>query len=242
MRQIVLDTETTGLDPQQGHRIIEIGCVEIQNRRRTGNHFQVFLNPDREIDEAALEIHGLTTDFLSDKPRFKQIEQEFVDFINGAELIIHNAPFDVGFLDFELDQTKSENLNLAQLCNVLDTLVLARAKHPGQRNSLDALCKRYDVDNAHRTLHGALLDAEILADVYLAMTSGQSSLSLKEDSAEGAIGNLKQRSLDPDRQRILVLSANADELLHHQERLKDIEKQSSDGCLWLQMEAEAKKV
>ena len=146
MRQIVLDTETTGLDPQQGHRVIEIGCVEIQNRRPTGNHFQVFLNPDREIDEAAIEVHGLTTDFLSDKPRFKQIEQEFIDFIDGAELIIHNAPFDVGFLDFEMEQTKSENQNLAQFCNVFDTLVLAREKHPGQRNSLDALCKRYEVD------------------------------------------------------------------------------------------------
>ena len=238
MRQIVLDTETTGLDPQQGHRVIEIGCVEIQNRRPTGNHFQVFLNPDREIDEAAIEVHGLPTAFLSDKPRFKQIEQEFIDFIDGAELIIHNAPFDVGFLDFEMDQTKSKNQNLAQFCNVLDTLVLAREKHPGQRNSLDALCKRYEVDNTHRTLHGALLDAEILADVYLAMTSGQSSLSLKEESAEGAIGNLKERRLDPNRRRIPVLGANADELLHHQERLKEIEKQSSDGCLWLQLEAE----
>ena len=238
MRQIVLDTETTGLDPRQGHRIIEIGCVEIEHRRPTGNHFQVFLNPDREIDEAAIEVHGLTTDFLSDKPRFEQIEQEFINFINGAELIIHNAPFDVGFLDFELDRTKSGNQNLAQFCDVLDTLVLAREKHPGQRNSLDALCKRYEVNNAHRTLHGALLDAEILADVYLAMTSGQSSLSLKEESTGVANGNFKKRQVDPNRQRIPVLNASSDELRHHQDRLKEIEKQSPDGCLWLQLEAE----
>ena len=238
MRQIVLDTETTGLDPRQGHRIIEIGCVEIEHRRPTGNHFQVFLNPDREIDEAAIEVHGLTTDFLSDKPRFEQIEQEFINFINGAELIIHNAPFDVGFLDFELDRTKSGNQNLAQFCDVLDTLVLAREKHPGQRNSLDALCKRYEVNNAHRTLHGALLDAEILADVYLVMTSGQSSLSLKEESTGVANGNFKKRQVDPNRQRIPVLSASSDELRHHQDRLKEIEKQSPDGCLWLQLEAE----
>ncbi|NKB31658.1 MAG: DNA polymerase III subunit epsilon [Pseudomonadales bacterium] len=239
MRQIVLDTETTGLDPQQGHRIIEIGCVEIQNRRLTGNHFQVYLNPEREIDEAAIEVHGLTADFLSDKPRFQQIEQEFIDFVNGAELIIHNAPFDVGFLDSELDQTKSKNLKLAQFCTVLDTLVFAREKHPGQRNSLDALCKRYEVDNTQRTLHGALLDAEILADVYLTMTSGQSSLSLKEEPAEAAIENRKQRHLDPNRPRIPVLSASPEELKHHQARLEDIDKQSAEGCLWLQLEAEA---
>ena len=238
MRQIVLDTETTGLDPRQGHRIIEIGCVEIENRRPTGNHFQVFLNPDREIDEAAIEVHGLTTDFLSDKPRFEQIEQEFINFINGAELIIHNAPFDVGFLDFELGRTKSGNQTLAQFCDVLDTLVLAREKHAGQRNNLDALCKRYEVNNAHRTLHGALLDAEILADVYLAMTSGQSNLSLKEEFTGAASKNYKKRQVDPNRQRIPVLSASSDELRHHQERLKEIEKQSSDGCLWLQLEAE----
>ena len=238
MRQIVLDTETTGLDPQQGHRIVEIGCVEIENRRPTGNHFQVFLNPDRAIDEAAIEVHGLTTEFLSDKPRFKQIEQEFINFINGAELIIHNAPFDVGFLDFELGRTKSENRNLSQFCDVLDTLVLAREKHPGQRNSLDALCRRYEINNAHRTLHGALLDAEILADVYLAMTSGQSSLSLKEESTAAANENYKKRHIDPNRQRIPVRSANSDELRHHQKRLKEIEKQSPDGCLWFKLEAE----
>lgn len=238
MRQIVLDTETTGLDPQQGHRIIEIGCVEIENRKLTGNHFQVYLNPDREIDEAAIEVHGITSEFLADKPRFRQVEQEFIDFVNGAELIIHNAPFDVGFLDYELDQTESSNQNLAQFCTVLDTLVFAREKHPGQRNSLDALCKRYEVDNTQRTLHGALLDSEILADVYLAMTSGQSSLSLKEESTQASNAKRRKRKLDPNRPRIPVLDANTDELKQHRERLEEIEKQSADGCLWLKLEAE----
>lgn len=239
MRQIVLDTETTGLDPQHGHRIIEIGCVEIENRRLTGNHYQVYLNPDRDIDEAAIEVHGITSEFLADKPRFHQIEQEFIDFVSGAELIIHNAPFDVGFLDHELNQTKSANQNLAQRCTILDSLILAREKHPGQRNSLDALCKRYEVDNTQRTLHGALLDAEILADVYLAMTSGQSSLSLKEEPSEGTRVKRKKRSLDPNRPRIAVVNADQDELKRHQERLSDIDKQSADGCLWLTLETPA---
>lgn len=239
MRQVVLDTETTGLDPQHGHRIIEIGCVEIKNRKLTGNHYQVYLNPDREIDEAAIEVHGITSSFLADKRRFHQIEQEFIEFIKGAELIIHNAPFDVGFIDYELGQTKSKNGNLSGFCTVLDSLVLAREKHPGQRNSLDALCKRYEVDNTQRTLHGALLDAEILADVYLAMTSGQSSLSLKEAPAEAANISNKQRKLDPNRTSIPVLSATNAELQLHRERLDDIEKNSEDGCLWLRLEAEA---
>jgi DNA polymerase III subunit epsilon len=239
MRQIVLDTETTGLDPQHGHRIIEIGCVEIQNRKLTGNHYQVYLNPDREIDEAAIEVHGITSGFLSDKRRFHQIEQEFIDFIKGAELIIHNAPFDVGFIDHELGQTKSKNGKLSGFCTVLDSLVLAREKHPGQRNSLDALCKRYEVDNTQRTLHGALLDAKILADVYLTMTSGQSSLSLKEEPDEAANISSKQRKLDPNRASIPVLSATEAELQLHRERLEDIDKNSGEGCLWLQLEAES---
>ena len=181
MRQIVLDTETTGLDPKQGHRIIEIGCVEIENRRLTGRNFHCYLNPDRDIDTAAIEVHGLTRQFLSDKPRFKQIEDEFLEFVTGTELIIHNAPFDIGFLDSELTLFSSSNQSINSICNVLDTLILAR-ENPGQRNNLDALCKRYGVDNTLRDLHGALLDAEILADVYLVMTSGQSSLSLREES------------------------------------------------------------
>ena len=166
MRQVVLDTETTGLDPQQGHRVIEIGCVEIQNRRLTGRHFHQYLNPDREIDEAAIEVHGITSQFLADKPRFGQVEANFLEFVSGAELVIHNAPFDIGFLDHELKLSGSGQGKMANFCAILDSLLLARDKHPGQRNNLDALCKRYGVDNTQRDLHGALLDAEILADVY----------------------------------------------------------------------------
>ena len=238
MRQIVLDTETTGLDPQNGHRIVEIGCVEIQNRKLTGKHYQVYLNPEREVDEAAFEVHGLSTEFLSGKRRFHQIEQEFIDFIKGAELIIHNAPFDVGFIDHELKQTQSDYGNLNGFCTVLDSLVLAREKHPGQRNSLDALCKRYEVDNTQRTLHGALLDAEILADVYLIMTSGQSGLFRKEGANEASNFTDKQRKLDPNRTPIFVQNATKGELREHRERLEDINKRSGDGCLWLQLEGE----
>ena len=238
MRQIVLDTETTGLDPQNGHRIVEIGCVEIQNRKLTGKHYQVYLNPEREVDEAAFEVHGLSTEFLSGKRRFHQIEQEFIDFIKGAELIIHNAPFDVGFIDHELKQTESDYVNLNGFCTVLDSLVLAREKHPGQRNSLDALCKRYEVDNTQRTLHGALLDAEILADVYLTMTSGQSGLFRKEGTNAASNFTDKQRTLDPIRASIFVQNATKDELREHRERLDDIDKRSGDGCLWLQLEGE----
>jgi len=232
MRQIVLDTETTGLDPQQGHRIIEIGCVEIENRRLTGNHYHCYLNPDRQVDEAAVEVHGLTTEFLADKPRFEQIEQEFLDFVSGAELVIHNAPFDIGFLDCELQQTNTPNRDMASRCGILDTLVLAREKHPGQRNNLDALCKRYGVDNTQRDLHGALLDAEILADVYLIMTSGQSSFALKEESSEATRNAQASRSLDPNRKPLPVIRASAEELECHQQRLAEIEEKSSDGALW----------
>lgn len=236
MRQIVLDTETTGLDPAQGHRIIEIGCVEIQNRRLTGNHFHYYLNPDRDIDEAAIEVHGLTRDFLSDKPRFKQIESEFIEFVRDAELIIHNAPFDIGFLDAELQRNKSPVAGMGSICSVLDSLLLAREKHPGQRNNLDALCKRYGVDNTQRDLHGALLDAEILADVYLVMTSGQSSLSLREESTEDASSRARVRELDPNRPPLLVVEPTEAELADHQRRLQEIAESSADGCLWLDLE------
>jgi DNA polymerase-3 subunit epsilon len=235
MRQVVLDTETTGLDPQQGHRVIEIGCVEIQNRRLTGKHFHYYLNPDRDIDEAAIEVHGLTREFLSDKPRFAQIEAEFIDFVRDAELVIHNAPFDVGFLDAELKRNNSSVQDLASICSVLDSLLLAREKHPGQRNNLDALCKRYGVDNTQRELHGALLDAEILADVYLLMTSGQSSLSLKEESDEQNQG-IQVRELDPNRPPLRVIKANDSELAAHQERLEEIASASADNCLWLELD------
>ncbi len=232
MRQIVLDTETTGLDPQQGHRIIEIGCVEIENRRLTGNHYHCYLNPEREVDEAAVEVHGLTSEFLFDKPHFTQVQQEFMDFVSGAELIIHNAPFDIGFLDHELKLAKSSTRDMASHCTVLDTLVLAREKHPGQRNNLDALCKRYGVDNTQRELHGALLDAEILADVYLIMTSGQSSLSLKEEPVETVSGKSVKREFNPNRAPLKVLRANPEELELHQTRLRELDEKGTNGALW----------
>jgi DNA polymerase-3 subunit epsilon len=237
MRQVVLDTETTGLDPLQGHRVIEIGCVEIQNRRLTGNHFHKYLNPEREVDQAAVEVHGLTSEFLADKPRFDQIEQEFLDFVSGAELIIHNAPFDIGFLDHELGNTRSKHQEMAQYCTVLDTLLLAREKHPGQRNNLDALCKRYGVDNTQRQLHGALLDAEILADVYLIMTSGQSSFALKEESSEASNSGKIARSLDPNRKSLKVITATAEELESHRQRMLEIEEKCPDGALWNRLES-----
>ncbi len=173
MRQIVLDTETTGLEPAEGHRIIEIGCVELVDRRLSRNNFHQYLQPDREIDQGAVEVHGITNEFLRDKPRFADIAEDFLDYVRDAELIIHNAPFDVGFLDHELSKWSEQARRIEQLCQVIDTLTMARSLHPGQRNSLDALCKRYAVDNSKRDLHGALLDAEILADVYLAMTGGR---------------------------------------------------------------------
>lgn len=183
MRQIILDTETTGLSPEQGHRIIEIGCVEMMHRRLTGKTFHVYLNPEREVDKGAFMVHGISNDFLKDKPLFHEIVNEFTAFIKDAELIIHNAPFDVGFLESEFKRANLEAWkDLYSQCSVLDTLAIARKKHPGQKNNLDALCKRYQVNNQHREKHGALLDAEILADVYLAMTGGQSKLDLDSDA------------------------------------------------------------
>ncbi len=169
-RQIVLDTETTGLNPEQGHRIIEIGCVELIDRRLTGQHFHIYLNPERRIDDGAIEVHGITNEFLEDKPHFADVVADFISFVQDAELVIHNAPFDVGFINHEFSLLKKNLATVETYCSVFDTLTFARKKHPGQRNSLDALCKRYGIDNSHRDLHGALLDAEILADVYLLMT------------------------------------------------------------------------
>lgn len=236
MRQVVLDTETTGLDPQQGHRVIEIGCVEIQNRRLTGRHFHQYLNPDREIDEAAIEVHGITTQFLADKPRFEQVEADFLAFVSGAELVIHNAPFDIGFLDNELKLSGSGQGKMANCCAILDSLVLAREKHPGQRNNLDALCKRYGVDNTQRDLHGALLDAEILADVYLLMTSGQSSLSLREEQEEQTVAARRDRKFDPDRPPLRIVTATADELDRHEACLTEIDEASENGSLWRRLD------
>lgn len=182
MRQILLDTETTGLSPAQGHRIIEIGCVELTNRRLTGESFHVYINPEREVDPGAISVHGITDEFLEDKPLFAQIADDFHRFIDGSELIIHNAPFDVGFIEHEFKLLKRKDwAKLASYCDITDTLQMARKKHPGQRNNLDALCKRYKINNTHREKHGALLDAEILAEVYLAMTGGQSELSFSSE-------------------------------------------------------------
>ena len=186
MRQIVLDTETTGLEVSQGHRIIEIGCIELVNRRVTGNHWHYYVNPDRAVDSGAFEVHGISGEFLQDKPRFSELAEEFHSYVVGAELVIHNAPFDVGFLNNEFALLESPLAPLEENCGILDTLLLARQKHPGQKNNLDALCKRYGIDNSNRSLHGALLDARILADVYLAMTGGQTSLGLDAEQGAGS--------------------------------------------------------
>jgi DNA polymerase-3 subunit epsilon len=231
MRQVVLDTETTGLEPEQGHRIIEIGCVELIDRRLTGNNFHQFLQPDRAIDAAAIEVHGITNEFLADKPKFEDIVEDFVAYIRGAELIIHNAPFDVGFLDHELKRMSSP-LRIDDLSAVTDTLVMAKKRHPGQRNSLDALCKRYDIDNSHRELHGALLDAEILADVYLSMTGGQTTLSLDDDSPQNlgkAHNAVNIRRVSSDRPALKVVFANNAELEAHNRQLQSM----GEGCVWL---------
>jgi len=232
-RQILLDTETTGLEPEQGHRIIEIGCVEMIDRRLTGNNFHQYLQPDREIDSAAVEVHGITNEFLGNKPRFEDIVGDFVDYVQGAELIIHNAPFDVGFLNHELRRLDEDAALLESLCLITDTLVLAKKKHPGQRNSLDALCKRYGIDNSHRELHGALLDAEILADVYLAMTGGQTALSLDALSAEyGGQTGFGVRRLPKERPALRVVHADEQELRAHQARLEAIRQASGGRCVW----------
>jgi DNA polymerase III subunit epsilon len=232
MRQIVLDTETTGLEAAQGHRIIEIGCVELYSRRATGRHFHRYLNPDREVDEGARAIHGMSLRDLADKPRFADIATEFTQFIAGAELIIHNAGFDVGFLDAELTRLDhSTPLRIGELCQVLDTLSLAREMHPGQRNNLDALCKRYGVDNSHRDLHGALLDARILADVYLAMTGGQSALALEEAprrfGARRALGDTA-----PPELVLRVVEPTAEERAAHEQLQELLNSESQGRCLW----------
>lgn len=229
MRQIVLDTETTGLEAVQGHRVIELGCVELVNRRLTGGHFHYYLNPDREIDTGALEVHGITAEFLLDKPRFEDIAAEFLEFIRDAELVIHNAEFDVGFLSRELQLADAGYGPLEQHCdNVLDTLAMARKLHPGQRNSLDALCKRYQIDNAHRELHGALLDAEILADVYLAMTGGQTSLVLETTPAQRNVSPVARAERVP----LPVIQPDEQELALHEAWLREIDEQAPGGCLW----------
>jgi len=238
MRQIVLDTETTGLEPADGHRIIEIGCVEVVDRRLTGNTYHQYLQPDREIDAGAVEVHGITNEVLADKPRFADVAAEFLDFIRGAELVIHNAPFDVGFIDHEFALLADPPGTVTQHCTVLDTLVLARHMHPGQRNSLDALCRRYDIDNSQRDLHGALLDAEILADVYLAMTGGQVSLSLDSQADSQGVQRSVIRRVAATRKPLRVIRADAEEARAHAARLDAIEKVAENTCVWRRLESE----
>ena len=233
MRQIVLDVETTGLDASAGHRIIEIGCVELANRRPTGQKFHRYLNPEREIDAGALAVHGIELAKLLQAPKFVDVAAELIAFIKGAELIIHNAPFDVGFIDAELARLPAAR-TVAELCKVLDTLALARSLHPGQRNSLDALCKRYSVDNSRRDLHGALLDAGILVDVYLAMTGGQSALALDVNALSGAAvrSEVPAGTLRGPGIQLAVPAANAEELRLHEALLDQIHKASGGKTLW----------
>ena len=232
MKQIVLDTETTGLEPKQGHRIIEIGCVEIRNRRRTDKQFHVYLNPDREIEDGAFDVHGISNEFLADKPHFSDIAQDLIDFIRNSELIIHNAPFDVAFLNAELKSLGKKWGQIEDYCSVIDTLTLAREKHPGQKNNLDALCTRYEIDNSQRDLHGALLDAQILLDVYLAMTGGQETLGF-DAADQNAAGQKIVRLVDPNRKPLPVIEPTPEERAAHEEYLERIKKQTGGKCIWI---------
>jgi DNA polymerase-3 subunit epsilon len=234
MRQIVLDTETTGLDHQDGHRIIEIGCVELMNRKLTGNDYHQYINPEREIDAGAVEVHGITNESLKDKPVIADIMETFMAYIEGAELIIHNAPFDVGFINSELKLLNSGWGSVEEHCKVLDTLAMARKMHPGQKNTLDALCKRYEVDNSRRELHGALLDAQILADVYLAMTGGQATLSLGGSGGDGTqyTDTPQIRPVSKQRRALKVIRATDAELEAHLARLDAIDDASEEKCVW----------
>ena len=230
-RQIVLDTETTGLNPQEGHRIIEIGCVELINRRFTRNNYHVYINPQRQIEAGALAVHGISNDFLQDKPTFADIAYDFLNFINGAQLLIHNAPFDVGFINAEF--ARLGNLSaLENYCAIFDTLAFAKTKHAGQRNSLDALCKRYNIDNSHRELHGALLDAEILADVYLLMTGGQNSLWGEENEEASTNNQPAITRIFAERPPLKIVYSDETEQAAHQQRLMAIDKASKGHCLW----------
>ncbi len=245
MRQIVLDTETTGIDPKEGHRLIEIGCVEMINRRFTGRTYHQYINPEREIEAEAIGVHGITNERVANEPRFAEVADAFWDFIRGAELVIHNAAFDVGFIDHEfgrLNQQRGEPRlgPVAEHCGILDTLLMAREKHPGQRNNLDALCKRYEIDNGRRVLHGALLDAEILAEVYLAMTGGQTALTLDAsgeeeggDTKSGTTGGI--RRLSPQRPRLAVVAPSEVELAAHRAKLEAI-RQAAGECVWDRLE------
>lgn len=232
MRQVVLDTETTGLEVSQGHRIIEIGCVELKDRRPSGKTFHKYLCPDREVDPGALEVHGITNEFLAGQPRFAEIADDFLEFVRDAELVIHNAAFDVGFIEAELERIGNARPAIAETCRVLDTLALARQLHPGQRNSLDALCRRYGVDNSGRDLHGALLDAKILSEVYLAMTGGQGALTLDADATEPGHGVSPLARADRSGIRIPVVRPSATELEAHERSLEAIARASGGAVLF----------
>lgn len=239
MRQVVLDTETTGLEVSQGHRIIEIGGVELVDRRYTGRQLHKYINPERAIDDGAFEVHGISSEFLADKPRFEEIADEIIDFLDGAELIIHNAPFDVAFLDYELSRLQGGPRRISQICQVTDSLALARHKHPGQKNSLDALCRRYEVDNSARTLHGALLDAEILADVYLLMTGGQTALFAGEGDDAGRSSEQSDLiRIDDDRPPLKVVMATHEETAAHEAWLDMLDGKSSSGSVWRRQQAD----
>lgn len=235
MRQIVLDTETTGLNPRSGDRIIEIGCVEMINRRLTGNNLHFYINPERDSEEGALAVHGLTTEFLSDKPKFAEVSAELLDYLNGAEIIIHNAPFDIGFLDAEFARLGVAPFN-EHVADVIDTLVQAKSMYPGKRNSLDALCDRYGISNSHRVLHGALLDAELLAEVYLAMTRGQNSLTIdlevEEHAAQGDAGLVAGALAE-----VLVMHASEEEIAAHELVMSSLDKEVRGSCIWRTLNA-----
>jgi len=232
-RYLVLDTETTGLEPRQGHKVIEIGCVELIERHLTGNNYQQFLNPEREIDEGALEVHGISLADLEDKPTFTQIADDFLAYIKGATLIIHNAAFDVGFLNHELGLLERGLGSIEDYCEVIDTLLMARKMHPGQRNSLDALCQRYFISNEHRTLHGALLDSEILAEVYLGMTGGQLNLLGKEAKEEGSgESSMEPKVFDPERAPMKIITASNEELAEHDKWLQLLSEKKGEAVSW----------
>ena len=231
-RQIVLDTETTGLEHRQGHRIIEIGCVELINRKLTGNNFHVYLNPDREIDQGAIEVHGITNEFLADKPRFADVYAQMMDYLSGSELIIHNAAFDVGFLDAELEKISGYTTKINDVCGVHDTLIQARKMFPGQRNDLDSLCRRYEINNSHRELHGALLDAEILADVYLIMTGGQTALTLEASNGSGHDSAGKYDNVDFSALPLVSVKPTEEEFEQHQAWIERLNEKVDGDCVW----------
>ena len=238
-RQIVLDTETTGLEHRQGHRIIEIGCVEVINRKLTGNNYHIYLNPEREIDQGAIEVHGITNEFLQDKPLFVDIYQTLLEYLRDAELVIHNADFDIGFLDSELTKVPTQTPVISDICGVHDTLKQARKMFPGQRNDLDSLCRRYEIDNSHRELHGALLDAEILADVYLLMTGGQTALSLDASAANEEQDGPTSKAINFEELSLPLAKPTHDELDNHVQWLSRLDEKVGGDCVWTRLNSKS---